>query len=389
MRHSFLIGMMLAACCLCWSPGAPLTSTSEAAATRPAARTSHELVAELAAKARRRAELARATGDAEGVRRAHRLLRRLGEATRAESLEIITASLALGDAATARSAIVEMKGHELAPLIAKAMEGACVEVEGDAAERDRLWGECLQAMKGSETALHLAMRHLDAVCGSLSGAKRFGEAVLTCPPENSSRDAYVLMRMLNRARNYERYDDAARAVRGLTKLLDETLARGEVRRVAANADLYERLDRALKAGDAETLLAIAKDARDEDIVLAVGRWLRLAGRGAEAERVIQPLVEKLSARIKAEPNGASTHNTLAWLYARTRTRLPEALRLAAEAVRLSPESGAYLDTLAEVQFALGRPRDALATEMKAVLRPEESMKSFFFEQIRRFKAAAK
>jgi tetratricopeptide (TPR) repeat protein len=66
------------------------------------------------------------------------------------------------------------------------------------------------------------------------------------------------------------------------------------------------------------------------------------------------------------PQSAEAHNNLAWLCAITRRQLETGLVHAQKAVALAPKTAAYLDTLAEVEFQLGRPKHALELIKQAV-----------------------
>ena len=72
--------------------------------------------------------------------------------------------------------------------------------------------------------------------------------------------------------------------------------------------------------------------------------------------MIQAATEKLRQEAAMLPetatpsDEASAHNQLAWIVGNTTGDMNEALEHALRAVELSPESGAYLDTLAHVYF---------------------------------------
>ena len=82
------------------------------------------------------------------------------------------------------------------------------------------------------------------------------------------------------------------------------------------------------------------------------------------------------------PKVATHHNNLAWLAARCGRKLDEALTHANRAVKLRPDSAAYLDTLAEVHFQRGDRAEAIRLAKKCLeLEPEGS---HFKEQLERF-----
>ncbi len=66
------------------------------------------------------------------------------------------------------------------------------------------------------------------------------------------------------------------------------------------------------------------------------------------------------------PKSAMAHNNLAWLDARSRRQLDTALEQATLACKLRPKTAAYLDTLAEVHFAMGDRAKALELSDEAI-----------------------
>jgi tetratricopeptide (TPR) repeat protein len=66
------------------------------------------------------------------------------------------------------------------------------------------------------------------------------------------------------------------------------------------------------------------------------------------------------------PNGENTLNSAGWLAARARRNLDQAEKLLERALAKSPRQAAYLDTMAEIQFGLGRREKALAWSAKAI-----------------------
>jgi tetratricopeptide (TPR) repeat protein len=78
-------------------------------------------------------------------------------------------------------------------------------------------------------------------------------------------------------------------------------------------------------------------------------------------------------------------NELAWLCARCRERLDEALELASRAVAISPANASHLDTAAEANFQVGRLDEAVRLEKMAV--ELEPTNAFMREQLARFETA--
>jgi len=78
---------------------------------------------------------------------------------------------------------------------------------------------------------------------------------------------------------------------------------------------------------------------------------------------------------------------LAWLCAKCDRNLPEARVWAQKAVKMAPGDAAILDTLAEVNFHLGRPDEAARIETQALnLQPDDP---YMKKQLDRYAAAAK
>ncbi len=116
---------------------------------------------------------------------------------------------------------------------------------------------------------------------------------------------------------------------------------------------------------------------------ALQRYWKLTPGNASIGEELLPLIEEAGEPEKAReyyektralaleacqvfPNSAMVHNNLAWLDARSRRHLDEALEHAETALKLKPNTAAYLDTLAEVHFAMGDRAKALDLSAKAV-----------------------
>jgi len=68
------------------------------------------------------------------------------------------------------------------------------------------------------------------------------------------------------------------------------------------------------------------------------------------------------------PRSANTHNTLAWVLAKSVRKLDEGIELSKESLKLRPEEPPYLDTMAELYHAKGDRRKAIQWGEKAVLK---------------------
>jgi len=81
--------------------------------------------------------------------------------------------------------------------------------------------------------------------------------------------------------------------------------------------------------------------------------LREAGLTKLHDELIEDSLSVARSIIEAYPQDANARNNFGWLASRAMKRLDEAKVHMDEAVRLAPRSRAYLDTLAEVWFAMG------------------------------------
>lgn len=70
--------------------------------------------------------------------------------------------------------------------------------------------------------------------------------------------------------------------------------------------------------------------------------------------------------VKLYPNSDNTANTVSWLAARATRRLDEAEKLLGKALAVRPFQSAYLDTMAEIQFASGHREKAIEWSATAV-----------------------
>jgi len=341
----------------------------------------------LVALLRTRAQLARTAGDPEALLKALDTLNRLEGATRKESLERITAAIAARKLKAAREIIASLTGGRLAPLEAKALLGACADHAGDAKEAERLWRECLAITGGSEFLNYKAADIVGAVGGSSAGTRFFFAQIYNNPPHGTRYDISALAEMVLYWHNRESYGKAL----PLNEKLRAVQGRGNPLRSLSYGDkdaTLRKLAEAIGAKDLDGLLTMAiTNPEKEEIALVAGRMLREAGREKDAGRVVAGTAKLLKAKIDANPRHASTHNSLAWLYARTGFNLDKALAHAQRAVALAPHTSAYLDTLGEVLFVSGRTREAERTELRAIFTARSQSRTFFFEQLKRFRRA--
>ncbi len=165
---------------------------------------------------------------------------------------------------------------------------------------------------------------------------------------------------------------------------------GSIEGVRASA-AWHRLLAARKRGNREeeqkALDAVLKTTPDSpDLVIDIVTLLQERGRADEANKLFDRSYGVVKDRLAKQPDSADRMNTLAWLLARCGRQLNEALELATQATTVDPDNAAYLDTLAEVHFRLGKPAEAARVEERALaLQPGDS---FMTDQLQRFRAAA-
>ncbi len=126
--------------------------------------------------------------------------------------------------------------------------------------------------------------------------------------------------------------------------------------------LQENKERAL-----QTLKSIHEDFRT-DGVLADDFFpaLREAGLNRELEAWFADSWKLMVEVIQKYPKSHNSRNTAAWLASRAGIKLSEAEKYLAEAIEMSPEQAAYLDTMAELKFAQGDRKTALKWSLQSL-----------------------
>jgi len=193
--------------------------------------------------------------------------------------------------------------------------------------------------------------------------------------------------------------DTARSSRGMLRThagrRDERTGMEAEQVVAAEMHWYylkaavTKKDDAAAASHADALVDLANTGAvaGMDVALDLVPTLNKIGRADDARKYFARVYQQAKATLDAEPESPEAMNNLAWLCARCDERLEEALKLGQAAVAAAPENAAYLDTLAEVNFRLGRKDDAVKFETRALdLRPGDD---FMKAQLERFKAGKK
>jgi hypothetical protein len=102
--------------------------------------------------------------------------------------------------------------------------------------------------------------------------------------------------------------------------------------------------------------------------------LRKAGLLQEHDAWFQDSWRRIEEVIARYPDSANTRNTAAWLAARSLRRLDDAEKHVRKALASNPAESAYLDTMAEIQFARGNRAKALEWSRQAVnFAPEDEL----------------
>jgi hypothetical protein len=94
--------------------------------------------------------------------------------------------------------------------------------------------------------------------------------------------------------------------------------------------------------------------------------LRQAGLIQQHDAWFESTWQQIQAVIARYPNAHNTRNTAAWLAARAMRRLDEAEAHLNKALATHPNQAAYLDTMAELQFARGNRKQAIKWSDKSV-----------------------
>jgi tetratricopeptide (TPR) repeat protein len=178
-----------------------------------------------------------------------------------------------------------------------------------------------------------------------------------------------------------------------------TDAQGRERKVSAAdyaavwADIYWRYLRAAVAQHDEKEVGrrleqlLERKPTDPDIAIDVVPILRQRGRSVDADLLFKWSYDPAKKDLDAHPDDPQRLNELAWLCAKCDRNLAEARVWAEKAVKLAPDDAAILDTLAEVNFHLGRPDEAARIETQALnLQPDDP---YMKKQLQRYAAAAK
>lgn len=261
------------------------------------------------------------------------------------------------------------KNPELAAVTARAFDRSGA--TDRAAEILATLEEHLTEQKQTAEALEIRLERADL----LSRHGRLDDALaLTAPPSVGAGADVESRRALGQARTeilarLERWDEALELATasdlpepGKSGLRAELLFRAHREREAGEvvARLVQAADAASLTAAAEALQRVNRHAEALPI-LEKARVLepespRLAFQlGVSLERTgrIQDAIAELSRAVEKAPQFAAALNYLAYLLAEAGVRLEDAAAMAEKALGISPESGAYVDTLGWIRYRQG------------------------------------
>ena len=160
----------------------------------------------------------------------------------------------------------------------------------------------------------------------------------------------------------------------LTSLISTRRSRGYPAATYASLASKERTQWAVLAARRGDLAAFERHAAVAESALPLGitlvedsyHELVATGNQATAEKWFKRYEQRLLEHLARWPKDASSHNNLAWMYARCNLKLEEALEHSQTAVELSPHSAVLLDTLAEVQFRLNQYSAAVNSMQRCI-----------------------
>jgi tetratricopeptide (TPR) repeat protein len=189
---------------------------------------------------------------------------------------------------------------------------------------------------------------------------------------------------------------AAEALRGAIEVFTEKRIRQEELAGRRRHEMVARMHyflacHAKEQGDQANHVQHLEDAlrADPTEVDALIAFYRLPDATPEQRKRADRLVERAAAMMKEqileEPDDANHYNQYAWLVGNTKGDLDEALKFSRKSLELSPNNGAYLDTLAHVHFARGELEEAVRVQTKAI--EMEPHSGLLVKELEVFKAA--
>jgi tetratricopeptide (TPR) repeat protein len=111
---------------------------------------------------------------------------------------------------------------------------------------------------------------------------------------------------------------------------------------------------------------VASDTSDQNIIIDIVPLLQKQGKTGQADAFFAKAFKEAKADLDDNPQNPEPLNNIAWLCACCDRDLDDALKWAQKAVDLAPHDWGIMDTLAEVNFHLGRFSTALQLEQQAL-----------------------
>ncbi len=309
-------------------------------------------------------------------------LRRLGRADEADALRQKALDLRPGDSDYHRRV-----GYFL--LTADLYEEAITEFETAraAAENDWVRGMCTWAIAAS----HLKVEQYEKAADEYEKAIEFFKNNRRPRHyETLLEDASLAMHNLGRyheLRGHHKQTIAANE-RAL-KLIPAELGEIATRNLTAIGDAYLKLRKPKKA--LEYLeRARVRGPNVPGVYSSLGDAYRDLGDDARAQEAYEECERLYRDRIATRPNRPPEYNNLAWFFVTHDMKLDEALKLSRTSVEMSPETDAYLDTLAEIYHRMGEHDKAIEWINKALeLDPKPHHLIYFEQQLKKFEHAKK
>lgn len=138
--------------------------------------------------------------------------------------------------------------------------------------------------------------------------------------------------------------------------------------------------------DAITLARLCMDIFPEDISPLVDLVIRLAEKNDQkrVRSLFDPVRKHFDNHLAKQPDDAEALNNVAWLCAIARQDLERATQRARQAIKLRPDTAAYMDTLAELEFVQGHQAAAIDWIQRCLKTDPDSR--YFQAQLKRFQA---
>lgn len=234
--------------------------------------------------------------------------------------------------------------------------------ENDAARHDRLAEQT--ALGDAETAYGVATRY--SYCfDSARAAEWFRKAALWSDPDSPSLFAVLRLHAddLLTDGDWLRAAAVGELVTVLIRVNDEYgMPFSELIRARLQADTARALAR-LESDREASLLLLGKCHQqfrsDGSLADFFFPSLRKAGLRETHDRLFEETWKTMAEAIAKYPDSDNTRNTAAWFASRSLLRLKEARSLLEKALALRPRQPAYLDTMAEIHFALKQRDEAI------------------------------